>query len=80
MITTDQTRPTRPHIFDGVRHGAGLIDGTAFHFRTVEAAGAFVIGFPDLELADYMTGPSYTPPLRSASSIDRPAAPPKIPW
>ena len=61
-------------------HGAGLINGTAFHFRTVEAAGAFLIEFPDLELADYTTGPSYTWPLRSASSIDRPAAPPKIPW
>ena len=65
---------------DFANHSAGLVDGTAFHFRTIEAAGAFLMAFPDLELADYTTGPSYTSSQRPASSIDRPTAPPKIPW
>ena len=64
---------------DFAHHGTGMVNRTAYYFRTVDAAGAFRIAFLDIELADYTTGPSYAYPLKSASSLAHPAAPPKAP-
>lgn len=57
---------------DHANHAATTTGGsaTAFYFRDIEAAGAFVRRFPELVLADGTMSNSYTSPSRNLSAVD----------
>ena len=53
------------------RHAGGSIrdmgmDASAYYFRSTAAAHAFLTAFPQLELADLTTSPTYDSPNRRA--------------